>query len=774
MISYRMAWIPPSLGLALLCLWLPDLRSEPAGTAGPIVVEQRWKSEAKPILENYCYDCHGDGLDKGELDFDDFESIEDMIADRGRWKRIRGHLDQQLMPPPDEVQPTRAERDTLIRWIDDAIFPVDPNHPDPGRVTLRRLNRIEYQNTIEDLLGVKVKVQDLLPPDDSGYGFDNIGDVLTLSPLHLERFLEAARVSLDRAVHPGPMPFPQRRIAGKDLDGPGQRGGDGHYLLSNGAAATRHRFAKPGTYRIVVGAAGTKGGEDFPRMRLTVGDVLEQEWEIRAAIDKPQQCVVELKIEQAVELPLAAAFLNDFWDPAHPTHKDRNLLVRSITIEGPLEGPRQPKPRSHRALYGERPEGASEEEWARQIFERFARRAFRRPPEPGEAERYLHFVRLAREQQQSAELGIRHGLEAMLVSPSFLFREEPQPEPDNAERSHRIGEHALASRLSYFLWSTMPDEELMTLADDGKLREQLDAQLERMLNSPKAERLVLHFTGQWLQLRDLQARNLHSKSYPKFRHKLRDAMQRETEQLFAHLIADNRPLRELLDADYTFVDERLAAHYGIQGVKGGEFRKVSLEGTPRRGLLGHGSFHLITSHPTRTSPVLRGKYVLENLLNQAPPPPPPNVAQLAPTSKETRGMTLREQMELHRDKPDCRSCHALMDPIGFGLENFDADGSYRSEANGKPVDASGKLASGREFEGADELRAILIQHHRSDFHRAVASKMLSYAIGRGVDWYDKPALDQIVRDTEAAGGGARDLIRAVIHSVPFQMRRGEG
>lgn len=752
--------------IGLLAATLPLLRAESPA--------QRWQGEAKPILENYCYDCHGDGLSKGELDFDDFESIEDMIADRERWKRIRGHIDQQLMPPPDEAQPTRAERDLLVRWIDDAIFPVDPEHPDPGRVTLRRLNRIEYENTLEDLLGVQVKVRDLLPPDDSGYGFDNIGDVLTLSPLHLERFLEAARVSLDQAVRVGPMPFPQRRIAGRDLEGPGQRGGDGHYLLTNGEAATTHRFAQPGTYRIVVAAAGTRGGDESPRMRLSVGDRLQQEWEVQAGIDKSQHCVAEVRIEGPVELRLAAAFLNDFWDADHPTHPDRNLLVRSITIEGPLEGPRQAKPQSHRRIYGERPAGASDEQWALQVFERFARRAFRRPVEPGEAERYLHFVRLARQERQSLELGIRHGLEAMLVSPAFLFREEPQPEPDNADRIHPVDEHTLASRLSYFLWSTMPDEELMKLADEGRLREQLDAQIVRMLDHPKARRLVVHFTGQWLQLRDLEARNLHTKTYPKFRHKLRAAMRAETEHLFAHLVRENRPLTELLAADYTFVDEQLARHYGIGGVKGDEFRKVSLEGTPRRGLLGHGSFHLITSHPTRTSPVLRGKFVLENILNQAPPPPPPNIPQLDPTRKEAAGMNLRQQMELHRDKPDCRSCHALMDPIGFGLENFDADGSFRAEADGKPVDASGELASGRRFTGADELREILIADHRTEFHRAVASKMLTYAIGRGVDWYDKPAIDQIVRDTEAASEGARDLIRAVIHSVPFQKRRGEG
>lgn len=735
--------------------------------------EERWKKEVFPIVENHCYDCHGEGVKKGDLDFDDFDGIESMIADRERWKRIRGHVAQRLMPPPDEAQPTQADRDKFIRWIDDAIFPVDPKNPDPGRVTLRRLNRVEYKNTIRDLLGVQIKVDEMLPPDDSGYGFDNIGDVLTLSPVHMERFLEVARISLDKAVTPGPMPYPQKRIIGKNLDGEGQRPGDVLYMLTNGVASTTHQFHQKGTYNIRVIAGGTKGGTDWPNMRLQVTDKLKGEWEVKTEVDQPKAYSAEIKVTQPGNIAISVGFTNDFWDPKEPQHKDRNLMVHAIEIEGPLEGPRQKKPKTHMAIYGEQ-KGASDEAWATEVFKRFARRAFRRPVQAGEAERYLHFVRLAKEEGKSVEHGIRYGLEAMLVSPSFLFREEPQPEPDNAKQVHLINEHALAARLSYFLWSTMPDERLMQLADQGKLRENLDAEIDRMLGDWKAGQLVQHFTGQWLQLRDLEAANLSQKAYPKYSWKLKNHFRKETEHLFQHLIKEDRPLVELLDADYTFVNEDLAKHYGLKSIRGNDFQKVSLEGQPRRGLLGHGSFLLITSHPLRTSPVLRGKYVLENILDVAPPPPPPNVAQLAPPDQATKGMSLREQMELHRSKPECSSCHALMDPIGFGLENFDADGSFREKALGKPIDASGTLASGREFNGADELREIITTQHRSNFHRAVASKMLTYAIGRGVDWYDKPALDQIVRDTEAAGGGTRDIIRAIIRSVPFQKRRGEG
>jgi len=767
------------LGLAALWLGMPSSRSAPASKVkSEPSVEDRYKSEFLPILKNYCHDCHGEGIRKGELDFDDFDDIESMVAERERWKRIRGHIDQQLMPPLDEAQPSRAQRDIMLRWIDDAIFPVDPHNPDPGRVTLRRLNRIEYENTMSDLLGMDVQVKELLPPDDSGYGFDNIGDVLTLSPLHLERFLEAARVSLDKAVTLGPMPYPQRVIPGKALIGHNGRPSGNHlHLHTTGEGTIKHHFKQAGLYKITVTAGGSKGGDEWPNMLLKLNGYLQGNWQVDTGYGDPKGFSKQVRISKPQELPISVAFTNDFYDPKLPKNRDRNLMIRDVIVEGPLDGPRLAKPKSHQLIYGERPLGVSDEEYAIQVFKRFARRAFRRPPEPGEAERYLHFVRIAKEQHQDVEVGIRQALEAMLVSPAFLFREEPQPDPDHAERIHPINEHALASRLSYFLWSTMPDERLMKLADEGKLRTNLEAEVNRMLDHAKSSQMVDHFTGQWLQLRNLTSRTLSREEFPKFMRGIRFAFAEETQRLFAHLIKNDRPLTELLTADYTFVNEQLANHYGLKGVKTRDrkdFVKVSLEETPRRGLLGHASFHMITSHPMRTSPVLRGKYVLENILNQEPPPPPPNIEQLDPASAENKGKTLREQMELHRQRPDCASCHNLMDPIGYGLENFNADGSYRTDADGQPIDASGTLASGRSFVGADQLRQILIEDYKADFHRAVATKMLTYAIGRGVDWYDKPAIDQIVRETQAAGGGTRDIIHAIIRSVPFQKRRGEG
>ncbi|GAA5481156.1 DUF1592 domain-containing protein [Haloferula sargassicola] len=744
-------------------------------TASALAVES-WKDQVLPVFENYCYDCHGDGVKKGELDLDRFPNVAAMQANRDVWKRIRQNLTQHLMPPPDEYQPSSDERQALVDWIDAAVFPVDPEHPDPGRVTLRRLNRTEYQNTLRDLLGVPVKVMELLPPDDSGYGFDNIGDVLTLSPAHLDKYLDAARIGLQAATHPGEMPFPSREMQGRKLEGDGRADESGRFLFTNGRVRARFAETGSGPHRLVIRAGGTTGPKGPPVIRVLRGETTLRELTAAAPMEQPGELVLDLRIEGGEGLDLQLEFINDSYDEtAPPGARDTNLLIESVSLVGPLDGPRQAKPESHRRIFVQRAGEEGDEAWITRVYRGFARRAFRRPLETGEAERYWELYRLGRDQGQDVEQAAILGLEAMLVSPSFLFREEPQPEPDQAGSIHAIDEHALATRLSYFFWSTMPDEHLSQLADEGKLRGQLEAEVDRLIDSPRSRELIRNFGGQWLQLRDLNLARPSNRFYRGFDLALRGDMRRETELLLEHLIRDNRPVTELLDADYTFVNERLARHYGIGGVEGRKFRRVSLEGTHRRGLLGQGSFHLLTSLPIRTSPVMRGKYVLENLLDTAPPPPPPNVPQLeSPQGGKNHHLSLREQMVKHRQDPACSACHALMDPIGFGLENFDADGSWRDQENGKPLDVSGELADGRTFNGADELRQILVSEHREDLMRSVASKLLTYALGRGTDWYDKPALDHILQQTEQAGGGLRSMLHAVVESVPFQYRRGDG
>lgn len=734
-----------------------------------------YKKDILPIFETYCYDCHGDGSKKGELAMDKYPDIDAMIADRDVWKRIRNHIDFRLMPPPDEDAPDDAARKKLISWIDDAVFPVDPKNPDPGHVTLRRFNRTEYKNTVRDLLGVNVNVDDILPADDSGYGFDNIGDVLTLSPAHLERYLDAARVALDLAIDLGPLRLPQRVVPGQDFKGNGNRDKEGFYFFSNAEAVKEFRFTN-GRYKIMVRAGAEAVAKEPAKMVLRVDGGDLHTWNVSNTRDKLQTYESEFRIENKdgkEGTKLSLAFTNDFYDAANPDAKerDRNLLVKQVIVEGPLDGPMAPRPETHRRIYGERTANQPDDAYMLEVLNRFARRAFRRPSEPGEIERYLAFNKIAKSQGKPVEEAIRNALEAMLISPAFLFREEPGIGTAKGGRQ-LISEHALASRLSYFLWSTMPDDELMKLSSTGKLRENLGPQITRMIADPKASEFTSNFAGQWLQLRNLVGAFPNRKLFESFyEDRLAALMKKETEMLFTHVLKENLPVETLLTADYTFINDKLAKHYDLPDVKGDEFRKVSLEKTARRGIFGQGSFLVLTSYPNRTSPVLRGQYVLENILHTPAPPPPPNVPQLTGAGGGGKRMSLREQMEKHRDDPNCASCHALMDPIGFGLENFDAVGRWRDKEGNAPVNASGELVSGQKFSGPSELMKIISTDNKHNFHKAMAEKLLTYALGRGIDWYDRPAVDAIVAKTDATEGKFVPLIEAVVNSVPFQFRR---
>jgi len=746
----------------------------PAPALSKSQLAESYKKEILPIFTTYCYDCHGDGSKKGELAMDHYKDIDAMIADRDVWKRIRDHIDFRLMPPPDEDAPDDANRNKLLSWIDNAVFPVDPNNPDPGHVTLRRFNRSEYKNTIRDLLGVNVNVDDILPADDSGYGFDNIGDVLTLSPVHLERYLESARVALDMAIDLGPLRLPQRVVNGYEFKGGGNRDKDGVYFFAN-AEATREFKLQPGRYKFMVRAGAEAVAKEPAKMVLRLNGTDTHTWAVSNHRSKLETYETEVRIEGNGKdnTKVAIAFTNDFYDANNPDPKerDRNLLMKQVTVEGPLDGPMAPRPETHRRIFGEKAAGQSDDAYMMDVLNRFARRAFRRPAEAGEIERYLAFNKIAKSQGKPVEEAIRNALEAMLISPTFLFREEPGIGLAKGGRQ-LISEHALAARLSYFLWSTMPDDELMKLSSSGKLRENLPQQIARMLADKKAEAFTSNFAGQWLQLRNLSGTFPNRYMFPSFYDdRLAPLMRKETEMLFANILQENLSVDTLLTADYTFINEKLAKHYGIPDVKGEEFRKVSLKDSPRRGIFGHGSFLTLTSYPNRTSPVLRGQYILENILHTPAPPPPPNVPQLTGAGGGHKKMSLREQMEKHRDDPACASCHALMDPIGFGLENFDAVGRWREKESGAPVNASGTLVTGQSFAGPQDLMKIISSDNRHAFHKAMAEKLLTYALGRGVDWYDRPAVDGIVTKTDAGDGRFVQLIQAVVTSVPFQFRR---
>ncbi len=741
-----------------------------AGIAQADSLAEQYTKEILPIMVDYCYDCHGDGSSEGHLELDSWHTIEEMIADREEWQKIRDHIDFRLMPPPDEYAPDDVTRAKLVKWIDDAVFHVDPNNPDPGHVTLRRLNRTEYENTIRDLLGVKAEVTDILPLDDSGYGFDNIGDVLTLSPLHMERYLEAAELALNMAVDLSPASFPEMEIQGQQLKGAGSRSGSALMLASNGEATAYRKAEKGGKFKFTVTARADAAGDEAAKMELKVNDQSVRIWEV--GDENGATYETELSLEKGKSAKVTVGFLNDYYDESQPEgRRDRNLLVESVAIEGPLDGPPLKRSEPHRRIFREREGGQSDESYMISVLKPFMERAFRRPAQPGEPERYLVFLKNARADGESVEYAIRQALAAILVSPSFLFREELVI-GENGEGKRLIDEHALASRLSYFLWSTMPDEQLRELANKGQLRKNLHGEVKRMLASGKSEAFIENFVGQWLQLRDMASVEPHDRVYRDFDGNTKRDLRKETESLVKHIMDENLPMRTLLSADFTFINERLAKHYGIHGIKGDEFRMVSLKGTPRRGLLGHGSFLTLTSHSTRTSPVLRGKYILENILNTPPPPAPPNVPALPGKRKHDKdSLTLRQELEAHRKDPACASCHALMDPIGFGLENFDGVGRWRTEDRGKPLDVADKLVTGQKFSTAEEMRDIFINEYTDEFHRAVAVKMLTYALGRGVEYYDRPAIDEIVLKAGKDDGRFLSWITAIAESVPFQYRR---
>jgi hypothetical protein len=566
--------------------------------------------------------------------------LDKVRQERSIWLKVLGQLQASAMPPSDADQPTAEERELLRVWIDRAVNSVDCSGPvSPGRVTLRRLNRHEYRNTIRDLLGIDYAPAADFPADDVGYGFDHIGDVLSLPTILMEKYLAAAE-EISRQALADASSEPQ----------------DAQQRLPRRPIILR----RPG-----------------------------EEWTPQAAA-------------AANLAPLAAA-------------------------------------------------------------------AFRRPVTDAEVARLAQLVAQAVDDGESFEAGMQLALQAILISPHFLFRVELDPEGDAETR--QLNDHELAVRLSYFLWSTMPDAELFDAAREGRLQDlsELEQQVRRMLADPKSQALIENFAGQWLQLRNLDTLTFDPARFPGCDAQLLADMREETLQFFAALVREDQSLLRLLDADFTFVNQRLAAHYGLAGVTGNEFRRVSLQGTPRAGILTHASVLAVTSNPSRTSPVKRGKFVLDNLLGAPPPPAPANVPQLDDANRALTG-TLRQRLEQHRADPGCASCHQLMDPIGFALEHFDAVGRYRTTDAGQPIDASGALPSGDQFSGLDELRGLLLAKRRDDVARCLVEKMLVYALGRGLEYYDQCAVNNIRQALEQDDYRFSRLVLGVVQSQPFQKR----
>ncbi len=730
-------------------------------------------SVVEPILENHCHDCHGGGMKKGGLDLQAFPDLASMHASRAKWKSIRTHVAANLMPPADEDPVTQADKETLLGWIDQAIFPVDPDNPDPGQFTIRRLNRAEYRNTIRDLLGVTVDVG-VLPPDDAGYGFDNIGDVLSLAPAHLERYQQLAAQALALALDPVVPSHRQPRSHPVDrLKGGGRPESGAYSLFMAGAALLEFGVKEKGRHKVRLELGAEQAGSEkvVAVIRLNGETVRE------VRIDSPNGAREIHEFESMLSQGphrLELVFTNDYWDPEGPPGaRDRNLLIHSITTTGPLDAPPPiPTPQRARLLPSKR-SGESDLEHAQRVLSPFLAMAFRRPVEADELARYFAFVESALADKESGESAIRLAMEAALVSPDFLFRGLSVLRSDGQPGSiEAVSDMDLASRLSYFIWSSAPDEHLLRVAEAGALRGQLADEVDRMLDDPRAEALVNRFFLQWLQVQDIEIVQPDEKTFHRgFNSSVRQSMLEETRAFCRHLLRENRPAVELLTADYTFADQNLRKLYRLPEGEGSGFEKVDLQGTGRRGILTHASVLTITSNPTRTSPVKRGKWVLENILAQPPPPPPPNVPSLESLADIPEDAPLRMKLEAHQANPACASCHKLMDGIGFSFEHFDGIGRHRENDGERPIDPRGTLATGEAFASPEELIRLLVDSKKADFHRAVAAKMLTFALGRGLDYFDEPALQEIVAKSERSDGRMRAFIHAVVASFPFQHRR---
>lgn len=716
---------------------------------------QQWEKEIVPILETYCFDCHADGVKKGDFSFDPYRTIASMQAKRDAWKRVRENLAYELMPPIDKDQPSSEERRKLIAWIDAAVFPVDPKNPDPGRVTLRRLNRFEYQNTVRDLIGVLPDTR-LLPPDDSGYGFDNMADVLTLSPTHLEAYLNTASNALDEAF--GTSASPKRNIDPRQMKG-SPAFEDDIFTMYIGGRRAMHLEVKPGKYRITFRLSGQQAGEEKVKARILLGSVVN---DITVSNSDPRDFAITADLSEE-QRGMGVEFLNDFWDEA--TKADRNLLVHSITLEGPLNQ----QNKRNLLLFPQRKEGLTDDQYVAVILRNFLSHAFRRPATDAEISRYAGLARAQRKAKQSLEDSMRPAFEAAMISPQFLFRElHAVYSLEKPGTILQVPDLSLASRMSYFLWSSAPDDSTLSMAANKQLRPLLSEEVDRMIRSPKSAALIDRFFAQWLQYQDAEFIPIDSRLYPSTVASMRGHMIRETREFCEDMLKNNLPVTRLIDADYTFVNETLARHYKIPDVQGGEFRKVKLPDPTRRGILTHASILAVTSNPNRTSPVKRGKWVLETLLDAAPPPPPPNVPSLPASNNGIHSASLRAQLELHRKDPACASCHKLMDGIGFAFEGYDVDGSRRS---GPDIDTRGNLASGEMVDSPAALARVISTKRADDFHRAFAVKMLTFALGRGLDYYDKPAVDKIVAHAAKNNYTLHSYIHATIYSYPFQHYR---
>jgi hypothetical protein len=795
-----------------------------------------YKKAVEPTLEQFCVSCHSGDSKRGGVGFD-FGNDANPAADREMWWRALKMVRAGLMPPKGKDRPSTEQVAALEHWIKYTAFGIDPNDPDPGRVTLRRLNRVEYRNTIRDLLGVDFNAPAEFPPDDSGHGFDNVADVLTLSPLLLEKYIAAAKTIVGQAVPTAPWVPAEQRVPGQRFvvaDAKPSGAPDAPLVLSYTKPAVAKyelKVERAGRYELVLDLNANEqyvdGQNDYNKCRLVVrnGETVLLEQEFVRQGGKPY------RFEFTRDWPTGPQDLSLEVVPLTPKEKSVRSLalrVRELVVRGPMAREHWVRPANYdRHFPGGIPDDPSaRSEYIRKLLRTFAERAYRRPVDDAAIERLAKLAEAtAAKLGQSAEGGVAQAMTVILASPRFLFREEFVV-PGSTDRFPLLDEYSLASRLSYFLWSSMPDDELLRLAGEGKLRANLATQVNRMLADKRSSEFVRNFTGQWLQARNIDSSNVNafavlSKDEPpdpkaaekraRFRElvrkptesltpeekkeldelrgtvfggfrrfsqfeltgELKRAMRQETELTFDHVLRNDHSLLELLDADYTFLNERLAKFYGIDGVTGEQMRKVALAAdSPRGGVLTQATVLVITSNPDRTSPVKRGLYILENVLGIPPPPPPPDITPLEQAAAGIKGKTptLREALKAHRADARCNSCHNRLDPLGLAFENFNALGRWRDKELGQPIESGGVLLTGESFTDVRALKKVLVTERRLDYYRCVTEKLFIYALGRGPELKDQHTLDEIVARLETAKGKPSVLIAGIVQSPAFQRR----
>jgi hypothetical protein len=810
-----------------ICLLVPLLSCLAA--CGPS--RQEVAAQQRTTIARYCFDCHDDAERTSDLSLESLD-FADVGGHAEIWERVVRKLEAGMMPPRDGgPRPKPQETEAVLAWLESELDGVAAAAPNPGRtVPFHRLNRSEYRNAIRDLLAVDVDVTSLLPGDDASYGFDNIGGVLKLSPTLLERYLEAAdkisRVAVGTAspfVTVDSFRVPDDRSQERRLPGMpfGTRGGiridyyfpqDAEYLISAALARDLNEgmpvYTEPQVLEVSIDRErvatftldaatplppaadaepddfGGRLGRRLPADQQRERNRADEDWAARVPVKAGRREVTVAFLDKADSLITAKRepFLRPFPRGLNIPEGRFGSYLRRVEIAGPYDATGPGQTASRELIFACRPAGderapaAEAERCATTILADLARRAYRRPVGDADVAPLVEFYRSGHDDAGSFDGGIQLALKALLVSPEFLFRVERDPRDAAPGSLYRLDDVELASRLSFFLWSSIPDEELLAAAERGALGKpaELERQVRRMIADPRADAFVSNFAGQWLYLRNLDAVIPVQSIFPNFDDTLREGFRRETELFFASVLREDRSVLELLDADYTFVNERVARHYGLPNVKGSHFRRVQLPPeSPRRGLLGHGSLLAVTSYADRTSPVVRGHWILENLLGAEPPAPPANVPPLEATSvTDGRGkmLSLRERLAVHRENPSCASCHAMMDSVGFALEGFDAVGRWRTiDEIGNPVDASGTLPDGSAFRGLDEFRSALLSSER--FRMVLTEKLMVYALGRGLEYYDMPAVRAIVRDAAAEDHRFSEFILGVVNSTPFTMRR---